>query len=777
MINLFGLAAGLACVIMILSFIKFELSYERFHEKADRICRVLTVDTYDTARRGDYNTGTPEILAAYMKDNIPEVVRASRLMAPWVDKVILQQGDKNFYVRGLYVDNEFLQMFSYPLLRGNPKEALKNANTIVLTESTAKKLFGNVDPVDKVLIYKERSTQYEVAVMGVTADPPTNSHLRFEYLLSVQTLVVDESKSYMIDNWNVGNFITYAELQDAGSFAAAEGKLDAGLNELAAAAGEDGVDIRLQPLRDIHLRSQIAGKLDTNNLIRSVYLFGSIAFLILLIAGINHMNMATARSTTRAREIGLRKVVGASRLQLITQFVGESMLTVFSALAVAVVLVRFSLPSFRALLGVELSVNYLKDIPLTLIILGTAMSLGFLSGLYPAVVLSSFQPIRTLGKMSGLGGKGSRLRNLLVVFQFAASIILIACTMTIFGQLKYIKTQNLGFDREHVVVLRVHEKGTREKAAVIKEELLKRPEVLGVSVSGGLPIEIHSQLYNAKIEGEKGEVEKMTIRFDYADEDFIEVFGIEMAEGRNFSSDIETDKDGVLVNESFVRKMGWTEPLGKTIDFLTGDTKVLGVMRDFYFSTFHNAIEPMALFYSTGDNIAVRIRPENVAGTLEVLRQVFESQTRSQSFDYYFLDDAFDALYRKEQRTGGIFGLFAGLALLIACLGLLSLAAFAVERRTKEISVRRVLGASVSRLVGRLTREFLWLVLVATVIAWPVIYITMSGWLRSFAYRIRLDPGIFLLSAAAAFLIALITVGSQTLHAALANPADTMRHE
>jgi len=777
LINLFGLAAGLACVIMILSFIKFEFSYERFHEKADRIFLVLSQEKSGSGRTGNTYNETPEVLAAYMQDNIPEVARATRLMKPWVDKVILQKGDMNVYESGLYVDNNFLRMFSFPLSQGNPEESLKAPRSIVLTETVARKLFGRENPLGKPLVYKEKSSQYEVMVTGITADPPPNSHLRFDYLLSVQTLVADESKSFMIGNWNVGNFITFVELRDAASHSSAQSKLDAGMKEMAAAAGEDESDIRLQPIRDIHLHSQIDGELETNNLIRSVYLFGSVAFLILLIAGINHLNMATARSATRAREIGIRKVVGANRRQLIKQFIGESLMMVFLALVGAVIIVRVALPRFSALLGVNLSVNYLEDIPLTLIILGITLVLGILSGIYPALILSAFQPSRSLRKPAESGGKGVRLRNLLVVFQFSVSIILITCTLTVFGQLKYIKTQSLGFNREHVVVLKVREKGTRDKAAIIKDELLKRPEVLGVSVSGGLPINISSRLRNAKIEGESGEMERMTFRFDYADEDFVEVFEIEIASGRNFSQEIETDKDGVLVNESLVREMGWTEPLGKTLSFLGDDKKVLGVVKDFYFSTFHNAIDPMALFFRTGDNIAVRVRPGNISGTLDMIRRVFEAQSRSQPFDYYFLDDAFDSLYRKEQRSGGIFGLFAGLAVIIGCLGLLSLAAFAVERRTREIGVRKVMGASVSRLVGSLTREFVWLVVAAMVIAWPVAYMLMSRWLQSFVYRIDLNPITFFLASAVALFIAFLTVGSQTLRAASANPVDALRCE
>lgn len=778
LINLLGLAAGLACVIMILSFIKFELSFESFHEKSDRIFRVLTAENDDSVRRGgDFDLNTPELLAGYMTDNIPEVVRASRVMIPWTDKAIIQNGIKNFYEKSLYVDNAFLQMFSYPLIRGNAKAALEAPHSIVLTETAARRLFGSEDPVGKNLVYKERSFQYDVAVTGIAADPPRNSHLQFDCLLSVQTLVVDETKAFMIGNWNVANFMTYAELKDADSLNAAEEKLNAGLAAMAASEGKNPVDMRLQSLRDIHLRSQIAGQLETNNLIRSVYLFGTIAFLILLIAGINHMNMATARSATRAREVGLRKVVGASRRQLFTQFVGESLMVVFLALVMAAAIVKLALPRFSNLLGVELSVNYARNIPLTLAVLGIAILLGVLAGIYPALFLSSFHPRRTLKNLTDSGSRRTRLRNALVVFQFAASIILIACTLTVSAQLKYIRNHKLGFDREHVVVVRAREQGTREKAAVIKQALLQRPEVAGVSVSGGLPINIRSRLLGAKFEKEGGGTERMTLRFDYVDEDFIPVFGITMAQGRNFSPDIETDKEGVLVNESLVRKLGWSRPLGKSVDFFDGDKKVLGVFKDFYHSTFHNAIEPIGLFFRPGDNISIRIRPGDIPATLGMIRGIFERQSPSQPFDYYFLDDAFDALYRKEQRTAGIFGLFAGLAVVIACLGLLSLAAFSVERRTREIGVRKVLGASVSHLARHLTREYIWLVLGSTLIAAPVIIYTMSRWLANFAYRIRLDPWTIILSAAAALFIALVTVGSQTIRAALKNPADTLRCE
>ncbi len=783
LINIAGLAVGLACFILILAFVQFELSFDRFHDRADRIFRVISRDTHREGWAAQFADHSPEHLAKLLKAEFPEVVRTTRTRDIWTDKAVLKYGDKTYYQRGLFADAEFLEIFTYPLLRGDKTRALASPNAIVLTHAVADKLFSCEDPIGRTLEYRVTHRTYELNVTGVLEDPPKNSHLQFEFLVSVATTVADKRDAYMINNWDVWNFTTYLELREAGDQSAVEARFPAFLTRQGRGPAEGDppgrggrYEFRLQPLRDIHLRSEIRGELETNNQIRSVTLFMSIAVIVLLIACINYMNLVTARATARAKEIGIRKVAGAGRGQLLRQFIGETLLLAFLALGLAVILVFGALPSFRTLIGSEFDLRVLSNMPLHLMIVGTVLIVGIASGIYPAFVLSAFRPVHALKGFGTSGRRGSHLRNGLVVLQFSASIILIISTLVVFQQLSFIRHQRLGYDRENVVVLPVREPETRNKAQIIKAELLRLPEVLGVSVSGGLPTDIRSRYIGVEFQRENGETVEMELCFDYVDYDFLDVFRIELAQGRNFSRSFGDDQKGVILNETAVRQIGWSDPVGKKVA-VGGDHHVVGVVKDFYFASFHRQIEPMALTLGSGNNIAVRLQPGNLARHLERLKRVFENNTTSQPFDFFFLDEAFNRLYQKEQRTGQLFGTFSLLAVFIACLGLLGLSSYTVDRRTKEIGIRRVLGASAPSIVRILTGEFVRLVLVANVIAWPVAFIAMRTWLQDFAYRIALGWQVFVLSAAAALLIACVTIGSQTLKAAMTDPVITLRYE
>ena len=780
LINLGGLAVGMACFILILAYVQFELSFDQFHEKGDRIFRLLNRDNPAEANVIEYGMHSPDILVPLLKKDFPEIVRVTRYKELFGEKTVLQREDKNFFQSGIYADSEFLNVFTFPLLKGDPATALIEPNCMVITDSVARKLFGTADPLGETIICRSNYRKYAVKITGVAADTPANSHLQYDYLLSFKTLSSDKSNSYMFNTWNVGNFTIYVETINPQVKTSIEEKFPAFISRHRDISEEDArktIEVKLQPVADIHLKSRIRRALATNYEIKYVYLFSSIALVILLIACVNYMNLTTSRATSRAKEIGIRKVVGANRKQLIKQFIGESVLTASLATGIALILVRLLLPRFATLIGSDLQINYLQNPTLLLLIIGTMLTVGLAAGVYPALVLSAFQPTRVLKGQASYRKRGSRLRNVLVVIQFSASIVLIIGTMVIFKQLDYIKNTRLGYDREHVVILPIHEQETRRKAQAIKTELLQHPEVQCVSVTSGLPLDIRSRFLGVNLQKDNGEKFQTEFYMDYVDENFLDVFQIELAAGRNFSPEFPGDKKGALVNEALVRQAGWADPIGKELPSMDDNNHIIGVVKDFHFKTFHLEIEPMVLYPGGNNHIAVRINPGPVPARIALLRTVFTKHSQSQPFEFYFLDDAFNRLYKKEQRTGEIFGTFAFVGIIIACLGLLGLASFSVERRTKEIGIRKVLGASALRIAGLLTREFLLLVLIANVIAWPIAYFTMRLWLQNFAYRIPISIWIFLLAVIAALGIAVITISTQTLRAALSNPVDTLRYE
>lgn len=778
LINIAGLAVGMACFLLISAYVRSEWSYDRFLPEGDRIYRMLGRSTgeEDVSRGGELNDHFPEMIAPLIENEIPDVEAATRFMRAFGKPSVLRVDDKPFTQDGLYADHKFLEVMGFPLLRGRPDTVLKDPGAIVITQSLARKLFGDSDPMGRAIAYREKRREYEVTVSGVLSDIPANSSLRFDYLLSLATVRGDKRNAFMFDNMNVGNFMIFLKLGAGARPEAAERKL----LDFANSKGVTHTELVLQPIRDIHLRSSIRGQRETNNQVRFLYIFSSIALVILLVACINAMNLATARAATRAREIGIRKVSGAGRGQLVRQFFGESIFMAAAAMLIALALVRILLPVFQRLLQAELEFKLLRNPEILILVIATTLFVGLLSGSYPAVFLSGLQPVGSFRDYAASGSKGGRLRNILVVIQFAASIILIIVTLIIFGQMNYIKTKNLGFNREQVMIIPIHENETQSKQAAIRQAFLQHPRVEGVSISSGLPIEINSRLINFKLQNNDGETVKPEIHFDYVDENFLDVFEIDLARGRNFSREFSTDESGALVNQALVDSIGWEEPLGRTLPFTfinPDGVQIIGVVNNFYFSTLHSAIKPMALIFRPGSNICIRIQPEDLSGTIASLKGIFEAETRGQPFDFYFLDDAFNRLYQKELRTGEIFGAFAGLTVLIACLGLFGLAAFAVERRTKEIGIRKVMGASPSRLVGMLSGHFTRMVLVANLIAWPTAYLLIRRWLEDFTYRIGIGAGPFLLAAGAALLIALLTISVHTLRAAAANPVDTLRYE
>ncbi len=771
LINLGGLAAGMACFLLILTYVRFETSFDRFHHNADRIYRVISSMT--SMRQSFY---TPDPLAAVLRTEITGIERITQVYAPFGGKKVLQVGKNQFYQNGLYTDGVFLDVFSFPLIWGNRETALSGPSKIVLTESVAQKLFGGEEPIGKTVVWKGLRDPRDLMVTAVLEDIPASSHLKFDYLISLDTLRSDKGFDYMFNNWRTANFSTYIELTEMRSRETVEAAVSGLISRLSAKDDENRPyqSFQLQPLTDIHLKTNFDDDMADTGDLRYVRLFMAIAFLILLIACVNHVNLATARSSVRAREIGIRKVTGAFRIQVFQQLLGETFIVTALAGCLALGLIALVLPWFNTVAGIPQRFDLAGSVGVLPWLAATILFVGLCAGIYPAALLSSLQPVRTLREFSPSGRKGALLRNLLVISQFTASVVLIAATLIVSSQMNYVKSTRLGYNREHVVVITAYEQETSRKISAIKTEMEERSEVVKVSRTAGLPTDIRQHWYGWEAVKDDGTNIKCDFQLDYVDENFLDVFEMGLVAGRNFKSG---DKGVIILNEAAIRDIGWKEPVGKKLRSGGQDYEVVGIVEDFHFASLHNRIEPMALLFGKGNLLAVRIRPGNIFQTLQVLRSVFEKNTHGQPFDFFFLDDAFDALYRKEIRTGEIFRAFAALSVLIACLGLFGLTSFNVARRTKEIGIRKILGASISRLVLLLNQDLVRLVIIGNLLAWPMAYFAMNKWLENFAYRISIWPGDFLLSSILSLMVALLVVGAKTLKAALVNPSETLRYE
>jgi putative ABC transport system permease protein len=633
-------------------------------------------------------------------------------------------------------------------------------------------------PVD----WKQSDKRITLTVTGILRDLPENSHLQFDFLASQEILKSDPAFSNNFNNWSSFTFAAYLELEKGRTRESVEKLLPPLLSKLSA-SGDEKLSkdqlYSLQPLTDIHLKSALFWGGPAGGEIQNVRLFLAIAFLILLIACINHVNLATARSASRSREIGIRKVTGACRTQIFQQFLAESFFIAGLAGILAMGLLAFGRPWFQALVGLSWRPGSFGFGGLWPWLAATVIFVGLSAGLYPAFVLSGLQPVRTLREFTATGRKGALLRSLMVVFQYTSAVVLIAATVVVFGQMKYVRSLRLGYDRENVVVLPIKDGETKGKLEAIKAAFLQRPEVLKCSLTNHVPTKLGMYLGGVTIEGEAGEKVKQDFRAYDVDENFVDVFGIELAAGRNFSSRQAGDRNAIMMNETAVRAIGWTTaPVGRTIKIGGAEHTLVGIVKDFHSGSLHEPIQPLLIFSGKGEaNIAVRLRPGELTRMISVLKDIFEKNGSGQPFDFYFLDDAFNALYNKEIRTGKIFGAFASLAVLIAGLGLLGLTAFNVSARTKEIGIRKVLGASAARIYLLLNRDFIRLVVIANLIAWPLAYYFMSRWLRIFAYRIAVRPWIFLLSTAFSLAVALLVIGGQTVRAARSNPVTALRAE
>ena len=767
-INIAGLAMGMTLCILIFLWVQDELSFDRFHENGGQIFRVLSTDF--SGGEVFRAAGVPSLLGPTLFEEYPEVVNYTRVQVGW-DGYFLHLGDKNFMQERLAtVDPSFFEIFHFPFLAGDPKTALADKFSMVLTETLAKKAFGNEDPMGKIIQIEDR----DYTVTGVIEDIPEGSHLQFDYAFpSINMADFRESK---FDSWAYSQFATYIELKKNADPQALSDKIS---NIVTKHIPESKKVIFLQSLKDIHLHSkgintwQVVYAPQGN--ITYVYIFTLTALLILALACVNFMNLATARAGTRIKEVGMRKVVGAVKRDLFKQFMGESLLFSCLAFVVAIILVKLLLPTFNILVGKQYILSFSSDPEVYLGLLGIVILTGLLSGSYPALYLSSFRPVNILKAVTPFSLKKSgTMRKVLVVGQFAFSIILIAATVVISSQMHYIQSKDLGFDKDNIISFASYGAIGRNYEAS-KNELMENPNILSVC-RGFPPSSGFGATTDVDWEG-KNPTNEFMIGSDYVDYDYLETFGMEMAEGRFYSREFPTDPENFVVNETAVKLMGLQSPVGKRFSHLDQKGRIIGVVKDYHGGSLHSPIQPKVLKFSEGFFVFVKFRPGDVAGMVEYLKEKWEKFVPGYPFRYDFIDQSIANQYENERQIEKIFSYFTGLAVFIACLGLFGLASFMAERRTKEIGIRKVLGAKVLTIVLLLSKEFVKWVLLANVLAWPIAYIIAREWLQGFAYKINLGWGIFVFSSTLALIIAVLTVSVQAFKAARSNPLDSLRYE
>ena len=763
LINVVGLGIGIAGFLLIFLYLRYEYSFDTYHEKGDRIYRLVEYDGLGEKSWNSYVSGDP---VPTMRDVYADVEDAAKLKTCGLDRVQVA-GEVYLDIEMRCTSSSLFNIFSFDLLQGDPETVLDRPNTAVITRSLARRIFGNEDPVGKTLPIYLGDEEQLFEITGLMADVPANTHIDFDLLLSYESL---RSTPICLDCGQP----MYALLEPGADPEAVAARA---LNLIRDTQGKEYVeDLRLEPLADVHF-SEIPAERQGD--IRYVRLLSAIALVVLLIACANYMNLATARSILRTREVGMRKVVGAHRSQIVRQFLVETVFLTLLALPLALLLLFAALPTFNALAGTEIALGWRENLGLLGAVAGVTVLVGLLAGGYPALFLARFQPVEVLRGRLPSGFSSATLRRVLVVFQFAATIILLIGTVAIVRQLQYMQQKKLGFDAEQVVLVSVTDPQLTKQARTLKQEFLRLPGVLNASAGSGIPGQQRFlMMQDTRLPlGEDGP----SIRFilPQVDADLLETMHIPLLAGRNFTNlERSWDDVEVIINEAAVEALGWASPkdaIGEKIDSIFA---VIGVVPDFHFQSLHQAIAPVIMQRSTkGGVIALRLAGGNVPGVLAELERTWKATGTSMPFEFSFLTDELNQLYEQEQRTAKVFGAFAMLAVLIACLGLLGLAAFTAARRTKEVGIRKVLGASVPNIVALLTKDFLLLVAVAFVIAAPVAYFAVQRWLGDFAYRIDVPWTVFVGTGIAVLAVALLTVSYQAIRAALADPVESVRYE
>jgi len=785
-INIFGLALGMATCLLITLYVQNELSYDRYNKNAGRIVRVTFKGVMESGVVKEANV-MPPVAAAFKKD-FPEVLEATRIRPVGTHKATYK--DKTYKDDPMaFVDSNFFRVFTVPLIKGNEATALMKLNQVVLSAAAAKKYFGNDNPVGKVLEFPDDHAS--LTVTGVFDKIPETSHFHFEMMASMATM--PEARQ---DSWMSSNFFTYLLLPEGYDYKQLNAKLpqevdkyigpqlQKGLGTTLAEFRKKGnsLNFELQPLTDIHLKSDLTGDMAPYGNIEYVYIFSAVAIFMLLIACINFMNLSTAGAGKRSREVGIRKVMGSLKIQLIKQFLAESLLLTAISMIIAIGFVYWALPLLNSLADKNLTLNLFTNVWVLPGLLAFGLLTGVLAGSYPAFYLSSFKPIAVLKGKFSTGRKTVSLRSGLVVFQFFISVGLIIGTMVVYNQLSYIHNKNLGYDKNQVVVI---ENGyaLRDNAGAYKLQLLQDPRVVNVSNSAYLPAGFsYGNNFFVYADNKPADIIK-TLRYD-VDYSYITTMGMQVIKGRDFSKSYGTDSNAVIINETALKNFGWKDGFeGHTISHSENDgvvhtSHVIGVVKDFNFKSLHEMITPLIMTLAPDNaNFIVKIKTNDIPGILASMKSKWAAFKTETPFSYSFLDDRFNNTYKAEQNIGNILGIFAGLTIFVACLGLFGLATFTAEQRTKEIGIRKVLGADVTGLVSLLSKDFLKLAAISFIIASPVAWYFMNKWLQNFAYRINIGWAVFAVAGAMVLLVTLVTVSYQSIKAAVANPIKALKTE
>jgi putative ABC transport system permease protein len=785
-INIFGLAIGLATCLLIVLYVVDELSYDTYNEKADRIYRVNTDIRFGG---GDLHlTVASDPMGPTLKRDYPQVEEYTRMYASSGSKLIRKGAQFIEEPNVAHVDSTFFNVFTLPSLEGNARTALNEPNTVVITASTAQKYFGTKHALNKII----EADKIPYKVTAVIKDIPRNSHFHFDFMFSM------DNADYKWGNFLSNNFQTYIVLKEGSDYKAFEKNFKTVVAKYLVPQAKQFMQINsmeefekagnkleysLMPLTDIHLRSDRFPELSVNGNIQYVYVFSAVAFIVLLIACINFMNLSTARSANRAKEVGIRKVLGTERKTLVYQFLIESLVTVLIALFLAVCIAFLVLPLFNDVAAKSLSIKELMGIRILPFLIVLPFIVGLLAGTYPALFLSGFKPIAVLKGSASTGFKKSSLRSALVVFQFATSIVLIIGTIIVYRQLSYIQNKRLGFNKEQVLIIN----GTGalgNNVRSFKNEVLNMQGVISGTISGFLPVSNSSRNDNSvsktPVIDSKNGINMQRWAIDY---DYLNTLGMHIVQGRNFSPGYGSDSSAIIINETAAKLLAFDKPVGKKIYIYNDENKplafeIIGVVQNFNFESLRQSIGPLYMVLGNSPWLtSFKVQTANISALVSQVQSKWKSMAPGMPFSYRFLDDSFDEMYRGEQRVAKVAITFAILAIVIACLGLFGLVTYAAEQRIKEIGIRKVLGASIGNIVGLLSKDFLLLVALSACIAFPLAWWAMHNWLEDFAFRTNISWWVFMVAAAIALLIALVTISFQAIKAAMANPVKNLRTE
>jgi putative ABC transport system permease protein len=784
-INILGLATGIICCLLILVYVQDELSYDRYHQKADQIYRIINAGVI----RGN-QIEMPLVSGPWgpaMVEEFPEVLKAVRIKPP-DSRWVIEHGEKKFPEKGLYfVDPTFFEIFDVKMIAGDPETALDAPYSMVITEEMAEKYFGEENPIGKIII---GDNWINLNITGIMKKHPSSTHMDYDFLVNFETLnramePVNNQLLYgnLSTAWQNFRVYTYVLLDADADPEAVEVKMRTLIEErLGRVLRTAGVVLNpyLQKLTDIHLKSNLEGEIGPTGDESYVYIFSAVAVFILLIACINFMNLSTARSENRAKEVGIRKVVGARRLQLIRQFLGESTIFTLFASVIAGIAVLFLLTPFNTIAEKNISASSLISLQTGLLLIGIVIVIGAVSGSYPAFLLSAFRPAEVLSGKKHRGTSGGLLRKILVVVQFSISVFLIIGLSVIYGQMEYIKNRPLGYDKENIIAIPLSDPAPRSTYDSYKTALLSNSNVMSVSAASTIP----GGLFGIGLLRPVGRPanENLTVQVINVDYDFIETFGMELHEGRDFSREFTTDMNrALLLNEEAVKQFGFDSGLDKRLSpGGQAALPVIGVLKDYYFKSLHQKIEPFVMVLASEQAfnwVFIKTTNESLSRIVQFAEQEWRRINPGHPFEYTFVDTNNDMMYQSEMKLSRLFSIFTGIAIYIACLGLFGLASFTVLQRTKEIGIRKVLGASVGGIVVILSKEYVKWVVLANIFAWPLAYYFMHRWLEGFAYHTNLNILAFFASGALALFIALLTVSFQTIKAAAANPVDSLRYE